>query len=72
MQETKYGTEPTEELLKQGMRFDFEHMCMIHDSLLALEVRHFFNLHSCILFISILIILTNVDRLIIDYFYDCR
>jgi hypothetical protein len=32
----------------------------------------FFNLHSCILFISIFIILTNVDTLITPYFYFCR
>ena len=31
-----------------------------------------FNLHSCILFISIFIILTNVDRLITIYLYVCR
>ena len=31
-----------------------------------------FNLHSCILFISIFVILTNVDTLITLYFYFCR
>jgi hypothetical protein len=31
-----------------------------------------FNLHSCILFISIFIILTNADKLITLSFYFCR
>ena len=48
-------------------------MCMIHESLLALEVRHFsIYIHVYYLFISIFIILTNVDRLITIYFYVCR
>jgi hypothetical protein len=49
------------------MRFDFERMCIIQDSIMSI-----FNLHSNILFISILIILTNVDTLITLYFYFCR
>ena len=32
----------------------------------------FFNLHSCVLFVSIFIILTNADTLITIYFYFCR
>jgi len=41
MQETKYGTDPREELLKQCMIIDFEHMCMIHESIISLQVRQF-------------------------------
>jgi hypothetical protein len=44
LQEEKYGTEQTKELLKQGMRFDFEHMCMIHESILSLQV-HLFSIY---------------------------
>jgi flagellar basal body-associated protein FliL len=43
-----------------------------HSGLKSLYGMLFFNLHSCILFISIFIILTNVDTLITLYFYFCR
>jgi len=36
MQETKYGTTPIEELLHEGMRLNFEIMCIFYESLLAM------------------------------------
>ena len=44
MQETKYGTVPTNEMLKDGMKFGFERMCIIHESILAM-VRHIFSIY---------------------------
>ena len=51
LQETKYGTMPTKKLLAQGTQYDFERMCMVHESLLAmvhcfliyLDVYYFFQ-----------------------------
>ena len=36
MQETKYGTMPTEDLLQQGMRLGFEIISIVHVSLLSM------------------------------------
>ena len=36
MQETKYGTAPTNELLRDGMKFGFERMCIVHDSIISM------------------------------------
>ena len=36
MQETKYGVEPNEIILKIGMRHGFEEMCDIHEATIAL------------------------------------
>jgi hypothetical protein len=36
LEETKYGNLPIEELLTEGMRFGFEKMCIIQDSILAM------------------------------------
>ena len=43
-----------------------------HSGLNSCYAMFLFNLHSCLLFISIFIILTNVDTLITLYFYFCR
>ena len=43
MQETKYGNAPTNELLKDDMKFDFERMCIVHESILAMV--HFFSIY---------------------------
>ena len=39
--EKKYGVEPTNGLLIEGMRHGFERMCIIHDSIITMHVRHF-------------------------------
>ena len=44
MQEKKYGTVPTNEMLKYGMKFGFERMCIVHESIVAM-VRHFFSIY---------------------------
>ena len=44
MQGTKYETLPTNELLKGGMKFGFERMCIVHGSIFAM-VRHFFFIY---------------------------
>ena len=44
MQETKYGTAPTNEMLKYGMKFGFERMCIVHESIVAM-VRPFFFIY---------------------------
>ena len=72
MQETKYGTAPTYEILKDCMVHGFEIMCIVYESIVAM-VHHFFDLYWCILFnIAIFIILTNVYTIITVYFYVCR
>ena len=43
LQKTKYGTTPTKELLTEGMRFGFEIMCIVHDSILAMV--HCFSIY---------------------------
>jgi len=40
LQETKYGTAPTDEILKDGMVHGFERMCIVYESIVAM-VRHF-------------------------------
>ena len=40
MQETKYGVEPNESILKAGMIHGFEEMCDVHEAIVALV--HFF------------------------------
>ena len=73
MQETKYGTVPTDEIFKDGMVHGFERMCIVYESIVAWCVIFLFYLHWCILFnIAIFIILTNVYTLISVYFYVCR
>ena len=73
MQETKYGTAATDEILKDGMVHGFEIMCIVYESIVVM-VRYFsFRLTLIILFnIEIFIILTNVYTLISVYFYVCR
>ena len=44
MQETKYGTAPTDEVLKDGMVHGFERMCIVYESIFAL-VHHFFSIY---------------------------
>ena len=44
MKETKYGTTPTNEMLKYGMKFGFQRMCIVHESIIAM-VRHFFSIY---------------------------
>ena len=40
LQETKYGTASTDQILKDGMLHGFERMCIVYDSIFAM-VRHF-------------------------------
>ena len=44
MQETKYGTVPTDEILKDGILHGFERMCIVHESIVAM-VHHFFSIY---------------------------
>ena len=44
MQETKYGTVPKDETLKDGILHGFERMCIVHESIVAM-VRHFFSIY---------------------------
>ena len=44
MHETKYGTVPTDEILKDGILHGFEIMCIVHESIFAV-VRHFFSIY---------------------------
>ena len=44
MQETNYGTTPKNEMLKDGMKFGFERMCMVQESIVAM-VRHFCSIY---------------------------
>ena len=44
MQETKYGTVPTDEILKDGTVHGFERMCIVYESIVAL-VHHFFSIY---------------------------
>ena len=44
MQETKYGTAPTDKILKDGMLHGFERMCIFYESIVAL-VRHIFSIY---------------------------
>ena len=72
MQETKYGTVPTDEILTDCILHGFERMCIVHESVFSM-VHHFFSIYWCILFnIAIFIILTNVYTFISVYFYVCR
>ena len=43
MQETKYGTVPTDEILKNGIVHGFERMCM-EESVVTM-IRHFFSIY---------------------------
>ena len=43
MQETKDGTVPTNELLKYGMKFGFEGIYIVHESILAMV--HLFSIY---------------------------
>ena len=44
MQETKYGTVPTYEILKDDIQHGFERMCIVHESIVAM-VRHLFSIY---------------------------
>ena len=44
MQETKYGTAPTNEILKDGMVHGFERMCIVYESIVVM-VRHLFSIY---------------------------
>ena len=44
MQETKYGTVPTDEILKDGILHGFERICTVHESIVVM-VRHFFFIY---------------------------
>ena len=37
MEETKYGVNPRKEILRDGMKYGFERMCIIHEVMDALE-----------------------------------
>ena len=41
LQETKYDTAPTYQIMKDGMLHGFERMCIVYESIVAL-VRHLF------------------------------
>ena len=44
MQETKYGTAPIDQILKDGMLDGFEIMFVVYESIVAL-VRHLFSIY---------------------------
>ncbi len=44
LQETKYGTTPTDQILKDGMLHGFEIMRIVYESIFAL-VRHFLSIY---------------------------
>ena len=44
LQETKYGTVPTDQILKDGMLHGFERMCIVYESIVAL-VHHLFSIY---------------------------
>ena len=44
MQETKYGTAPTDEILKDCMVHGFERMCIVYESIVAM-VRRLFSIY---------------------------
>ena len=44
MQETKYGTAPTDQILKDGMLHGFERICIVYESIVAL-VHHLFFIY---------------------------
>ena len=64
MQETKYGVDLTKEILRDGMTYAFERMCIIHEMMDAMV--HFFCMQSCINNYI------NVDILTKHYLYVCR
>ena len=64
MHETWYGVNPTKNLLRDGMKYGFERICIIHEAMDAMV--HFFFMQSCIQNYI------NVDILTKLYFYDCR
>ena len=64
MQETKYGVDPTKEILEDGMKYGFERMCIIHGGTDAMVC--FLFMQSCIKNYI------NVDILTKLYFYVCR
>ena len=49
MQETKYGTVPIDEILKDGILHGFEIMCTFHDLIVAM-VRHFFSIYIDVIY----------------------
>ena len=72
MQETKYGTAPTDEILKDGMLHGFESVYILWLNCCN-GTSFLFDLHWRILSnIVIFIILTNVYTFITVYFYVCR
>ena len=46
MQEIKYGVDPIEELLRDGMKYGFERICITHEAMDAMVC--FFLMQSCI------------------------
>jgi hypothetical protein len=36
MQETKYGVQPTKDILREGMKHDFERMCIVYERLISM------------------------------------
>ena len=75
MQETKYGTAPKDEILKDGMLHGFERMGIVNESIVAM-VHHLFSIYIDVyyLILQFFIILTNVYTLItiIFMFVDGR
>ena len=48
LQETNYGTTPTNELLKDGMKFGFARICIVHKSIFAMV--HLFSIYIDVFF----------------------
>ena len=44
LQETKYGTAPTDQIFKYGMLHGFKRMCIAYESIVTM-VRHFFSIY---------------------------
>ena len=53
MQETKYGTPPTNDVLKDDMVHGFERMCIVYESIVAM-VCHFFSIYIDVIYYLIL------------------
>jgi hypothetical protein len=64
MQEKKYGGDSTEEILRDGMKYGFERMCIIHEVMDSMV--HVLFMQSCIKNYINVNILTKL------YFYVCR
>ena len=63
MHKTKYGVDPMEAISRDGMKYGFERMCIIHEAMDAMVC--FMLMQSCINNYI------NVDILTKLYFYVC-